>query len=741
MKELRASHQPHAVWRSLGLILVPTLVLLGIEVYNTAVAVPEVRRTQQLITHSLEVLVAARALDQAVQDAERGQRGFIITGDSGYLAAYRTGIVEIPPALAAMQRLVVDEPEQQERLLQLEGQIDIKLDELKRSFEARQTTGFDAARAIVATNVGFEAMNKVTSLISAAIATENSQLAERQAFLRDTQRIGTNVRVAATVLAFFVTMLGGVLLSRSTLRTIRSQAAMQESEERFRMLLSGVRDYAIFMLDPQGRVITWNEGAERIKGYRQEEILGSHYSRFYPPEEVRAGLPDRLLKIASADGRTEVVAWRIRKDGSRFWANVLITALRDERGNLRGFVKVTRDMTEQRQQQEALEQNRAALAQAQKMEAVGQLTGGVAHDFNNLLTTILGSVDLLIRLPGQMKSERASALLGAIARAAEHGATLTQRLLAFSRQQPLAPQIVDINKLVGSMSELLHRTLGENIDMETVLAAGLWSTKVDRNQLESALLNLAVNARDAMQEGGKLTIETGNTFLDDDYAATHAEVTPGQYVMLAVSDTGTGMSQDTIVQAFDPFFTTKPEGKGTGLGLSQVHGFIKQSGGHIKLYSEPRHGTTVKIYLPRQNVTREVEPRSEWSKAARAMGETVLLVEDDDLVRAYSKDALEFLGYRAIDVADATTALRVLGERSDIVLLFTDIGLPGMNGRQLAAEAQRRNPRVKILYTTGYTRNAVVHHGILDAGVNLLPKPFTVETLGRKVQEILRGGG
>jgi PAS domain S-box-containing protein len=741
VSELRPSHEKRAVWRSLGLIFVPTFVLLAIEVYNTAVAVPDIRNNQRMVAHSLEVEGAARAFDQALQDAERGQRGFIITGDESYLDAYGTGIEQIPGRLATLRQLTVDNPEQQQRFRLIEYLTGIKLDELRRSIDARKTGGFDAAREIVMTNAGYTTMKTITGLVTSALDTEDRLLAERQAYLRDAQRIGSNVRLVAVSLSFVVMLLGGFLLYRSTLRTLESEAATRESEERFRTLVSGVKDYAIFMLDPEGRVVTWNDGAERIKGYRQDEILGSHFSRFYLPEDARAGVPDRDLETAAADGRMECEAWRVRKDGSHFWASVLVAALRDERGNLRGFAKITRDMTERRQQQETLEQHRAALAQAQKMEAIGQLTGGVAHDFNNLLTTILGSVDLLQRLPGQLGAPRASTLLGAITRAAEHGAALTQRLLAFSRQQPLAPQTVDVNRLVAATSELLRRTLGEIIVLESVLAAGLWSTRVDPSQLESALLNLAVNARDAMPGGGRLTIETGNTFLDDDYAAAHDEVAPGQYVMLAVTDSGVGMSQETIAQAFDPFFTTKPEGKGTGLGLSQVHGFIKQSGGHIKIYSEPGHGTTVKIYLPRHMAAREAEPHIERPKVATAAGEVVLLVEDDDLVRAYSKDALEFLGYRSIDVADSATALRVLEERPDIVLLFTDIVLPGMNGRQLAEEAHRRNPRVKILYTTGYTRNAVVHHGILDTGVNLLPKPFTVETLGRKLQEILRGAG
>jgi CheY-like chemotaxis protein len=315
---------------------------------------------------------------------------------------------------------------------------------------------------------------------------------------------------------------------------------------------------------------------------------------------------------------------------------------------------------------------------------------------------------------------------------------LTHRLLAFARRQPLAPQIVDVNKLVGSMSELLHRTLGETIEVETVAAAGLWRTQVDLNQLESAILNLAVNARDAMPRGGKLTIETGNTWLDERYAATHAEVVAGQYVLIAISDSGEGMSEETLAHVFEPFFTTKPEGRGTGLGLAQVHGFVKQSGGHIKLYSELGHGTTVKIYLPRYMQADEPEAVSDHAAANLRDGrESVLLVEDDEDVRLYAAEALETLGYDVFQAAEAQSALRILDEHPGIALLFTDVGLPGLNGRKLAEKARRRSPSLKILYTTGYASNAVVHNGILDAGVELLSKPFTTEALAHKFDQLL----
>jgi len=729
-----------ALGGAFALILVPSLALLSIEVYRAASVLPNLSASQDQVVRTFQVIEAARGLDHAVQDAERGQRGFLITGDDSYLDPYRAGLQEAPAKLQELRRLTADNPDQQRRIDLLDNPISHKFEEMQRTIEARQKNGFDAARRIVETDVGIDAMRTITGLVDVVIANENQLLNQRQARFLEVQRAAAAFSLIGAALALVVMLVGGVLLTRASLRLVRSQRSLHQSEERFGLLVSGVTDYAIFMLDPGGVVVSWNEGAERIKGYRADEIVGSHFSRFYSPEDVRTGLPQRLLETAVAERHVEAEGWRVRKDGSRFWANAIITALRDPDGTLRGFAKVTRDMTERRQHELALEQNRAALAQLQKMEALGHLTGGVAHDFNNLLTTILGSVELLQQRAGQADAQRTARLLAAVQRAAEQGAALTRRLLAFSRRQALSPQIVDVNRLVGSMSELLRRTLGESIAVETVLAAGLWSTHVDPNQLENAVLNLAINARDAMPEGGKLTIETGNTYLDDQYAAAHSEVTPGQYVMIALSDSGEGMFEETMAHAFEPFYTTKPEGKGTGLGLSQVYGFVKQSGGHIKLYSEVGCGTTVKIYLPRSTRTGEAELPVDRSRAvATSQGESVLLVEDDPGVRTYSAEALTTLGYDVLQASDGRAALRLLEENPEIALLFTDVGLPGFNGRRLAEEAKRRVPDLKVLYTTGYARNAIVHHGILDAGVDLLPKPFTVEALGRKLQQMLRG--
>jgi signal transduction histidine kinase/ActR/RegA family two-component response regulator len=376
--------------------------------------------------------------------------------------------------------------------------------------------------------------------------------------------------------------------------------------------------------------------------------------------------------------------------------------------------------------------------QMQKMEAIGQLTGGIAHDFNNMLAVVIGNMNMI-----QRRLAKGDKDIGRFVEAALEGAgraaTLTGRLLAFSRQQPLSPEPIEPNRLVSGMSELLTRTLGETVEVETVLGAGLWRTKADPTQLESALVNLAVNGRDAMPEGGRLTIETANTYLDADYAAG-AGAEAGQYVMIAVTDTGCGMAREVIDKALDPFFTTKPVGKGTGLGLSQVYGFVKQSGGHLRIYSEPGQGTTVKIYLPRLvGEAAPAEPAKTVLGAPSDQRYKVLLVEDDERVRAFAEAALRELGYAVASAENAAEALQRFAAEPEVDLLLTDVVMPDINGRQLAEKIQQTRPDLPVLYMTGFTRNAVVHNGLLDPGVNLMSKPFTIDQLATKVRQAIEG--
>lgn len=507
-------------------------------------------------------------------------------------------------------------------------------------------------------------------------------------------------------------------------------AALNESERQFRTLVANVTDYGIYMLDPQGYVASWNPGAERIKGYSEAEIIGEHFSKFYTEVDRDNQVPQQALATATRTGKYESEAWRVRKDGSLFWASVVIHSIRGDDGHIVGFAKVTRDMTERRAIQEQLNQS-------QKMEAIGQITGGVAHDFNNLLTVILGNLETLTRRISK-DDERLRRAADHATRGAQRAATLTQQLLAFSRRQPLNPKPTDINRLVNAVFELVRRTIGEKISIETLLGEGVWQSEIDPNQLESALLNLSVNARDAMPDGGKITIETTNAHFDDEYAARVSDIALGQYVLISVSDTGHGMSADVMTKAFNPFFTTKPIGQGTGLGLSQVYGYVKQSGGHIKIYSEEGHGTTVKLYLPRLKegfVEREPAqtPRESLGKA----DETILVVEDDSDVRAFSLDTLRDLGYSVLEARDAEVALRILQLHPEIQLVFTDVGLPGMNGRELIEKVHALRPLMKVLFTSGYARHAIVHDGRLDAGVELLTKPFTRAQLADHVRRVL----
>jgi nitrogen-specific signal transduction histidine kinase len=387
---------------------------------------------------------------------------------------------------------------------------------------------------------------------------------------------------------------------------------------------------------------------------------------------------------------------------------------------------------------EALE---SQLRQSQKLEALGHLTGGIAHDFNNMLGVIVASLHLLRRKLAD-SNEDCIQLIDSAMDGADRAAAMVRRLLAFSRRQPLSPRPLDPNKFVSSVSDMVRRALGEKIELETVLAGGLWTTKIDQHELESAIVNLAVNARDAMPDGGKLTIETANCYLDDAYASENIEVNPGQYVMIAVTDTGQGMPPEVLSQAFDPFFTTKPAGKGTGLGLSQVHGFVKQSGGQVKIYSEPGRGTCIKLYLPRFN---QVEPAAELPlRPPRPLElplgrpeELVLIVEDDDTARRVTAQGMRELGYSVLEAENGRAAIDIIRRRADIALMVTDVVMPDMDGARLAREAVFRRHSLRVLFITGYTRNAIVHNGVLDKDVKLLTKPFTLEQLAVKMRDIL----
>lgn len=543
----------------------------------------------------------------------------------------------------------------------------------------------------------------------------------------------------------------------------RAEAALRTGDERLRIALAagGLGDWswnastglielsadAATILDlPDVKTITWAEMQQKLlhpddAPVTHAAVETARSSDGFYRAEYRSRMQDGGFKWLATHGRIS-----FSPDGT---ANAFAGVIQDisERKRAEAELRELNESLERRVAAAIAEREQAeeALRQAQKMEAVGQLTGGLAHDFNNLLTVVTGNIDMAGRalVATGIEDARVRRALDSAMKGAERAAALTQRLLAFSRRQPLAPKALDVDKLVLGMSDMLNRSLGEMVKLEIVTAPGLWRVEADPNQLESSLLNLAVNARDAMPQGGNLVIETANARLDEDYSAAHAEVAPGLYVMIAVTDTGTGMPKKVQERVFEPFYTTKEVGKGTGLGLSMVYGFVKQSGGHVKIYSEEGEGTTIKIYLPRlmaetlSEQEAQLTPGLELSPSA----ETILVVEDDDDVRAYTVECLRDLGYRVLEAHDGTSALRLL-ERQEkpIELLFTDVVMPGMSGRELADAAREQQPLLKVLYTSGYTRNAIVHGGRLDAGVEMIAKPFTYAALAQKVRDVLDVG-
>ncbi len=510
------------------------------------------------------------------------------------------------------------------------------------------------------------------------------------------------VAIALTLMAIATLM---IALIFQDARKVEQDRVRRDAH--LRQFADSAGNHATYLLDTGGNVTGWNDGAQRIKGYTAADITGGHFGRFFTEEDRQADEPESALRAATRDGRAEVQGWRVRKDGSRFPGQLALRALHDGGGRLMGYAAITSNDTELIQQQEVLAQTRAALVQSQKMETLGKLSGGIAHDFNNLLHVIKNCVEVLQRSQPDANAD-ARKMLEVIKRNADRAANLTQRLLAFSRIQPLLPKPINPNEMVSGVYELLQRTLGESVELQLLPGEAIWSCAVDANQLEIAILNLAINARDAMPEGGKLSIETINVELDQHDAITQTDVEPGEYVLISVSDSGTGMSDQVAAKAFEPFFTTKEEGRGTGLGLAQVSGFIKQAGGYVNLYSEPGVGTTVNLYLPRSSQTLRAEAPQDESRPRATGNEFILLIEDDPDIREFTTEVLRDLGYRVVGVSDAVYALAALEREVGVDLLFTDLGLPrGINGRQLADQARKRWPDIAVLFTTAYTRNAM----------------------------------
>ena len=539
---------------------------------------------------------------------------------------------------------------------------------------------------------------------------------------------GTRFLAAVVIDAIYENgaLIGFAKITRDITERHAAQVALQESERHFRLLVSGVTDYALYMLDRDGRVSSWNAGGERIKGYAPDEIIGQHFSRFYTAPDQAAGRPARALSIAREAGRYEEEGWRVRKDGSFFWASVIIDPIHDDDGELVGYAKITRDITERRKAQEELERVHQQLAESRKMDALGQLTGGIAHDFNNLLMVVSGHIQALKKVAGQdPKAVRAA---NAIEIAAQRGAALTRQLLTFSRRQRVNPQPVDIHQRIDAVREVLSSGLGSNVKLVFDVAPDAWPVTVDIGEFEIALVNLVINARDAMPDGGTVTIAARNSTLDKGES-----VPAGEYVTIAVQDTGVGIPADVIARVFDPFFTTKPVGKGTGLGLSQVHGFAHQAGGTVKVASTLGHGTTLTIYLPRSTKD-SVSVGIEETAEPRPRAGKVLLVEDNPDVASASTGLLEQLGYSVRWVPNAEAALKEL-ETNGVDLVFSDIVMPGrLDGLGLARIIKQKHPDLPILLATGYSDAAQN----VRADFAILRKPYQVHELGRAIADLTR---
>ena len=694
------------------------------------------RESQNWVTHTYLVLDATQRSFVSVQDAENAQRSYLLTNDATYAAPFETNVATANTRLAELTELVKDNPDQLERARALKAAVNARFDALRGTIAMARAGQREEAIRKVIEGPGRVQMSTLREFARQIGAQERRLLVDRNVPARNEELRGFVIAGVLSTLVL-VALAGAVVVLVRANRQLVEEAARREAAEQAQrasaeLMQTVFNNTPEFLLlidvvdDASFRIADLNPAFEAVTGIQAASARGRDIAEVFGSGEARARA--HFVRVLT-ENRPSTATEEVGPPGTKpqLW-ETRFAPVHDADGKIFRIVASSRDVTER----EALE---SQLRRSQRMEAVGQLTGGVAHDFNNLLQVIRANLEMigsaLVDNPSASKRLR-NAIHGA-----DRAAQLTRQMLAFARRQPLEPKVVNLGRLVGDMAEMMRRTIGEAVEIETVIAGGLWNTIADPAQVESALLNLAINARDAMPAGGKLTIELANTSLDDVYALRDQEILPGQYVMLAVSDTGEGMAPETVARVFEPFFTTKADGRGTGLGLSMVYGFVKQSNGHVQIYSEPGSGTTVKIYLPR---SRKVEETVAEAPVIASTGgdQVVLVVEDDEAVRAAAVAMLEEMGYRCVQAANGQAGLDLVAAGEPVDLLFTDVVMPGpLKTRDFVAQAQALRPGLPVLYTSGYTENAIVHHGRLDDGVSLLSKPYTRNDLARKVAALI----
>ncbi|MEO8301906.1 MAG: response regulator [Rhizomicrobium sp.] len=711
-----------AVNRLVLLAAVPLFLVLALVAYLTIQFALNERAAQGLVRHTYQVMEAARQLQNNLQIAESSQRGYLIDRDPLYDRAYQAAAALVPGDLRAFRDITRDNPSQQKRADKLAELVSDRLALLANNIKLVSGPGADREELFAGLQRGRIEMDSIRRLLGDSLREEVYLLAQRDRQRRDTENLEISFAIGAGVLSLGIMLMAAALLVRNNVSLAAAEQSRANEAAILQATLETVREgVAYFTSD--GLLCAYNVRFFALldlpADFARMQTRLSDFQKLEASRSPQAHIFEPPTPVEKSADTTHIV-----------WAGRELDVYKAP-VSTGGFIIGVADQTERRQAE-------SMVRQSQKMEAIGHLTGGVAHDFNNLLQIVSANLDLAVAGETVRADPRLAARLQNAIEAVTRGSRLTGQLLAFARRQALEPRSVDLGRVIRDMSDMLRRTLGENVQVETVIAGGLWNTLADPNQVENTVLNLAINGRDAMRDGGKLTLEVANAFLDDAYAAAHGEVVPGQYVMLAVSDTGTGMTPEVLGRVFEPFFTTKPEGQGTGLGLAQTYGFIKQTGGHIKIYTEVGHGTTIKLYLPRTR--READaPLAGAGTPAEGGSEYILVVEDDEGVRTAVVDMLSEMGYRISRASNAESALELLkSEAPD--LIFTDVVMPGIvSTREFTRRAREMHPQVHILYTSGYTQNAIVHNGKLDDDALLLSKPYRKDELARKLRSVFAG--